>query len=680
MSAHVVRRRLLAVALVAFAAATMQAAPAAAEDTILGHKCGMPVAAAAGAGNSSDAAYRSNLNALAATLIAGARANGSAVGASGASSSSPDAAYGLALCRGDFRGDACERGLRDALSSAINDSENAFGCGPRLRDITLFYDRYQLRLSGADFLSGTDGGNAPRWAGNNTNFVTPADAARRFDALVRELVTTIAGIAAGEPGRYATGRSWFEEQRLTLFALVQCTVDMSPDRCRACLDGLISAFPATFPSGQHGGRILVPRCTVRYETDDTFFNTADLSVDLHKQKQPKPSKAWLWTTIAVVSLLLLSASFLLHRWIKIRQKRELARSELRRLSIAVKNVINLWRLEEGNSGFSLYDFSQMKGATNGFSIENKLGQGGFGAVYKGVLPDGLEIGVKRLGPCSLQGLLEFKNEIQLIAKLQHRNLVRLLGCCIEGEHEKILVYEYMPNKSLDLIIFDSKKGASLDWPKRLNIIDGIAQGLLYLHIHSRLCVVHRDLKASNILLDSEMNPKISDFGMARIFSSSVAESNTTRIVGTHGYIAPEYASDGVCSVKSDVFSFGVLLLEIISGTMTTGSYRFDGKLYKLIAYAWLLWRAGQWPELVDRSLGSGTYDYTMERHIHVALLCVQESADDRPAMNEVVRMLSSGEVGAALPEPKQPAYFNVRPVGTEMSASCDMTISITLSR
>jgi hypothetical protein len=290
MSAHVVRRRLFAVALVAFAAATLRAAPAAAEDTILGHKCGMPAAAGgAGAGNSStssDAAYRSNLNALAAILVAGARANSSAVGAAGAPSS-PDAAYGLALCRGDFRGDACGRGLRDALSSAINDSENAFGCGPRLRDITLFYDRYQLRLSGADFVSGTDGGNAPRWAGNNTNFVTPADAARRFDALVGELVTTIAGVAAGKPGRYATGRSWFEEQRLTLFALVQCTVDMSPDRCRACLDGLISAFPATFPSGQRGGRILVPRCTVRYETDDTFFNIADLSVDLHKQKQAK---------------------------------------------------------------------------------------------------------------------------------------------------------------------------------------------------------------------------------------------------------------------------------------------------------------------------------------------------------------------------------------------------------
>ncbi|KAJ1292316.1 hypothetical protein BS78_02G383200 [Paspalum vaginatum] len=670
----VVHQPLLAGALlmVAFAAAPLLLpSPAAAEDTILGYKCSEP--AAAGNKTSSGAAYRSNLNALADALVAGAAANGSAVGAAGAE---PDAAYGLALCRGDFTGDLCQRGLRDALRSAVNDSGNAFGCGPETRDITLFYDRYQLRLSGADFLSGDSG--APEWAGNNTNFVKPGDAARRFDGLVTELVTAIARVAAGKPRRYATGRSRFGEQGLTLYGLVQCTVDMTTEQCRRCLDGLIAEFPAMFPSGQRGGRILVPRCTVRYETDDTFFNTTNLSVDLHT---PKRNKAWIWATIAVVSVLLLAASILVHRLIRIRRKRELARAELRRLSIAVKNVINLWRLEEGNSGFSLYDFSQMKGATNGFSIENKLGQGGFGSVYKGVLPDGLEIAAKRLGPCSLQGLLEFKNEIQLIAKLQHRNLVKLLGCCIEGEHEKILVYEYMPNKSLDLIIFDNKKRASLDWPKRLSIIDGISQGLLYLHVHSRLCVVHRDLKANNILLDAEMNPKISDFGMARIFSSSVAESTTTRIVGTHGYIAPEYASDGVCSVKSDVFSFGVLLLEIISGTMTTGSYTYGGKFYKLIAYAWLLWKAGQWPELVDRSLGlgSGEYHYTVERYIHVALLCVQDSADDRPAMDEVVKMLSSGE-GEVLPEPKQPAYFNVRPVGTEMSASCDMTITITLSR
>jgi hypothetical protein len=258
--------------------------PAAAEDTILGHKCGMP---ASGNNASSSDAYRSNLNALAAILVAGARANGSAVGAVG--SAAPDAAYGVALCRGDFTGDDCARGLRGALASAVNDSENAFGCGRQLRDVTLFYDRYQLRLSGADFLSGGDDGDTtPKWAGNNTNFVRPDDAARQFDGLVSELVTTIADIAAGRPDRYATGESRFSDQGLTLYGLAQCTVDMPPERCRACLDGLISAFPATFRSGQHGGRILVPRCTVRYETDDTFFNTANLSVDLHKPKRTYP--------------------------------------------------------------------------------------------------------------------------------------------------------------------------------------------------------------------------------------------------------------------------------------------------------------------------------------------------------------------------------------------------------
>jgi len=269
---------LLAVALVTFAATLLPLPPAGAEDTILAYKCGGVPAAA----NASSDAYRSNLNALAATLVAGARANGSAVAAVGAP---PDAAYGVALCRGDFTGDACARGLGDALRSAVNDSESAFGCGRQARDVTLFYDRYQLRLAGVDFLSGDDG-DEPRWAGIRTNFVTPADAAVRFDGLVKELVTAIAGIAAGRPDRYATGRSRFGEQRLTLYGLVQCTVDMPPERCRACLDGLISAFPATFrPSGQHGGRILVPRCTVRYETDDTFFNTANLSVDLHKPKR-----------------------------------------------------------------------------------------------------------------------------------------------------------------------------------------------------------------------------------------------------------------------------------------------------------------------------------------------------------------------------------------------------------
>lgn len=211
-----------------------------------------------------------------------------------------------------------------------------------------------------------------------------------------------------------------------------------------------------------------------------------------------------------------------------------------------------------------YDFSTIEAATNYFSMENKIGVGGFGDVYKGVLGNGQEIAVKRLSRRSSQGAQEFKNEVVLVAKLQHRNLVRLLGFCLERE-EKILIYEFVSNKSLDYFLFDMKKQTTLDWSVRDKIIKGIVRGLIYLHEDSRPRIIHRDLKASNILLDKDMNPKISDFGMARIFGVDQIEGSTNIIVGTYGYMSPEYAMHGQFSVKSDVFSFGVLLLEIISG-------------------------------------------------------------------------------------------------------------------
>ncbi|KAI6704456.1 hypothetical protein NL676_007418 [Syzygium grande] len=207
-------------------------------------------------------------------------------------------------------------------------------------------------------------------------------------------------------------------------------------------------------------------------------------------------------------------------------------------------------------------------ATNNFDAKNKLGQGGFGPVYKGKLNDGKEIAAKRLLSSSGQGIAEFKNEILLISKLQHRNLVRLLGCCTEGE-EKILVYEYLPNKSLDAFLFDSKEKGKLSWSARFCIIQGVARGLLYLHCDSCLKVIHRDLKVSNILLDEKMNPKISDFGLARLFEDTQVLVNTHKVVGTLGYMSPEYAMGGTFSEKSDVYSFGVLLLEIISSKKST---------------------------------------------------------------------------------------------------------------
>ncbi|XP_034678920.1 G-type lectin S-receptor-like serine/threonine-protein kinase At4g27290 [Vitis riparia] len=302
----------------------------------------------------------------------------------------------------------------------------------------------------------------------------------------------------------------------------------------------------------------------------------------------------------------------------------------------------------------LFDLDTILNATNEFSRNNKLGEGGFGPVYKGILQDGKEIAVKRLSKDSMQGLDEFKNEVIYISKLQHRNLVKLLGCCIHKE-EKMLIYEYMPNKSLDFI-FDQMQSMVLDWPKRIAIINGIARGLLYLHQDSRLRIIHRDLKADNILLDNEMSPKISDFGMARSFGGNDTEANTKRVVGTFGYMSPEYASDGVYSVKSDVFSFGVLMLEIVSGKRNRG-FNHPDHSFNLLGHAWTLHMKGRPLELIDASLGEAYNQSEVLRALNVGLLCVQSNPDDRPNMSSVVLMLGSE---GALPQPKEPGFFTQR--------------------
>ncbi|XP_050145305.1 cysteine-rich receptor-like protein kinase 44 [Malus sylvestris] len=296
-------------------------------------------------------------------------------------------------------------------------------------------------------------------------------------------------------------------------------------------------------------------------------------------------------------------------------------------------------------------------ATNKFSDDNKLGEGGFGAVFKGTLGNGHEIAVKRLSKSSTQGVQEFQNEVVLVAKLQHRNLVRLLGFCLEGE-ETLLVYEYVPNKSLDKFLFEPKKREQLDWSRRCMIIGGIARGILYLHEDSRLRVIHRDLKASKILLDGEMNPKISDFGMAKMFGvDGQTQGNTERVVGTYGYMAPEYAIEGIYSVKSDVFSFGILLLEITTGRKNF--LGFDCRFPTLLAHAWQSWNEGKGLDLIDPILSKDSCrpDQVL-RYIHIGLLCVQEDANSRPTMSSVVLMLKTETI--SLPKPERPAFFTGR--------------------
>ncbi|KOM32915.1 hypothetical protein LR48_Vigan01g247100 [Vigna angularis] len=309
-------------------------------------------------------------------------------------------------------------------------------------------------------------------------------------------------------------------------------------------------------------------------------------------------------------------------------------------------------MDANGSDLTVFSYLTIKAATNNFSKDNRLGEGGFGTVYKGKLRKGQERAVKRLSETSNQGPEEFKNEITLTARLQHVNLVRLLGYCTKRD-EKILIYEYLQNKSLDNFLFDPTKSILLDWNKRVNIIEGVTQGLLYLQEYSNFTIIHRDLKASNVLLDDNMNPKISDFGMARIFRKYDLEANTERIVGTYGYVPPEYVRKGIYSTKYDVYSFGVLLLQIISGKRTSCYYGMDEDM-TLLEYAYELWREGRGVEFVEPSLDDRASPCKIMRCMQVALLCVQENSVDRPSMLEVDSLLKNES--AVIGTPKVPAF------------------------
>ncbi|XP_016903253.1 cysteine-rich receptor-like protein kinase 43 isoform X1 [Cucumis melo] len=298
----------------------------------------------------------------------------------------------------------------------------------------------------------------------------------------------------------------------------------------------------------------------------------------------------------------------------------------------------------------LIQFETLVEATNNFHPNNKLGQGGFGPVYKGKLKDGRVIAVKKLSLYSKQGRKEFMTEAKLLARVQHRNVVNLLGYCVHGS-EKLLVYEYVMNESLDKLLFtESSRRGELDWKRRYDIIFGIARGLQYLHVDSHNVIIHRDIKASNILLDDKWVPKIADFGMARLFPEDQTHVNT-RVAGTNGYMAPEYVMHGHLSAKADVFSFGVLVLELISGQRNSSFTSFmDAE--NLLDWAYKLYKKGRSLEIMDPTLASSADPDQVTMCIQIGLLCTQGDPHLRPTMPRVVLILSKRP--GNLEEPTRP--------------------------
>ncbi|KAJ9136291.1 hypothetical protein P3X46_033383 [Hevea brasiliensis] len=576
-------------------------------------------------------------------------------------------AYGLYLCRGDVAMDVCQDCVVTASKEIVRKC-------PRNNESVIYYDECMLRYSNKSFFSQVQ--YRPWLPILNTQNVSEVE---RFMRLLEKTMNDTAARAAndqsGSGKKFATGEVNFTSFQ-SLYTLVQCTPDLSAQACNSCLHEAIARLPSCC-EGKRGGRSIFPSCNVIYELYQ-FYRveaTAPAPSPVPVLLPPAPrsrgkSQISTGTIIAIVVPTVISVlAFAIGCCLLVRKSRKKFNTTLEDQSVG-GDISTIESLQ--------FDFGVIEAATNKFSYDNKLGEGGFGVVYKGILPNGQEIAVKRLSLYSGQGLEQFKNEVVLVSKLQHRNLVRLLGFCVEGE-EKILIYEFVPNKSLDYFLFDPEKQGLLDWSRRYKILGGIARGILYLHEDSRLRIIHRDLKTSNILLDADLNSKISDFGMAKILGVDQTQDNTNRIVGTYGYLSPEYAMHGQYSLKSDIYSFGVIVLEIISGKKIS-SFDQSDDAEDLLSYAWKHWSKGTALQFMDEALMDSYSKNEVIRCLQLGLLCVQENPAKRPTMGTIVLMLDSYSV--ALPMPQKPAFFlhsgtnQWKELGPNQTASKSMPCSV----
>ncbi|CAA7054335.1 unnamed protein product [Microthlaspi erraticum] len=605
-------------------------------------------------GNSS---YVQNRNNLFSTLPDKVKANGELYNAS--LGKIPDRVYALVLCARGYEQNACidcvELATQSIQTNCLNrtdsfrwgkDGEDNASCLVRSSNHTTFG---KLELSPANIYPHPLGIDPFR---NMTLFQ------REWDAMVNRTVEAATEANTSTVLKYYGAlRAEFTEFP-DVFMLMQCTPDITSQDCKRCLGACVRLYKSQY-WGRQGGEVNRPSCLFRwdlYPFQNAFGNVPRSPAPPRPHARDKKGRGI--GTIGIIAIVVVVLTFIylsmLIGYIKVYSRRRKSR-----------NGINVSGAEysECDGHFMLrFDLRMILMATNNFSSENKLGQGGFGTVHKGTLPNGQDVAVKRLTKGSGQGNTEFKNEVSLLTRLQHKNLVKLLGFCNEGE-EEILVYELVPNSSLDHFIFDEEKRSLLTWEVRFRIIEGIARGLVYLHEDSQLKIIHRDLKASNILLDADMNPKVADFGTARLFDTDETRAETRRIAGTRGYLAPEYLNRGEISVKSDVYSFGVMVLEMISGERNN---KFEGE--GLAVFAWKRWVEGKPETIIDPLLVKDPRNEII-RLIQIGLLCVQENPSKRPTMSSVIVWFRSETI--IIPLPNSPAF-----TGSQSQSSESGTMSM----
>ncbi|XP_010251164.1 PREDICTED: cysteine-rich receptor-like protein kinase 42 [Nelumbo nucifera] len=536
------------------------------------------------------------------------------------SSNSPSI-YGLAQCHGDLS-------LTDCLLCFAESRTKLPSCLPA-NSGRMFLDGCFLRYDTYNFYNESlDPQHDKVVCGSTDGGILKNDMKLEFANKVGQAIINVTDIALLNDG---FGVTEVKNRIFSVYALAQCWKTLSKNGCRQCLQKGGSAIRGCAPASQ--GRALNAGCYLRYSTEK-FYN--DFS-EMHTAGSADTGLIVAITLAAIaLSVLILFGSWVGYRRI-LKSRKE--KSNLGRFASTVnKSNLN-------------FKYETLEVATDFFNLSNKIGQGGAGSVFKGTLPDGRVIAVKRLFFNTRQWVDEFFNEVNLIGGIQHKNLVKLLGCSIEGP-ESLLVYEFVPNKSLDQILFDDNQTQMISWRQRFNIIVGIAEGLAYLHQGSQTRIIHRDIKSSNILLDENLTAKIADFGLARCFGADKTHISTG-IAGTLGYMAPEYLVRGQLTEKADVYSFGVLVLEIVCGRKNTIFVQETGSVLQRV---WKHFQSNTLPECVDPCLKDDFPVKEASDVLQIGLLCTQASVSLRPFMPDVVQMLTDKSV--SIPLPRQPPFLN----------------------